>query len=109
MLRVFISVPMSGRSNEEVLKQIEDVKRDVLENHIYGDEEIMFVDNLEYEPKSLLEANPVIPNLLYLGQAVKKMGMCNAVVFAPGWDNARGCRIEFDVAIEYGLPRYFAK
>lgn len=110
MLRVFISLPMSGRSDEEVKRDIEMVEKIVGEKHWFGDE-VEFVDNLltqtELELFDLLD-KPVTKNLLYLGTAITKMASCHAVVFAPDWDKARGCRIEFDVAKEYNIPRYFA-
>lgn len=111
MIRVFISVPMSGRDDEEVKRDISYIQEKIIDEHWFGDEDIEFVDNLltptEIELFDLLE-KPVIENLLYLGTAITKMASCNAVVFAPGWDKARGCKIEFEVAREYDLPRYFA-
>lgn len=111
MLRVFISVPMSGKSDGEIRRDIDKVQQEILYKHWFGDEEIEFVHNLltptEVELFDLLE-KPVTKNLLYLGTAITKMASCNAVVFAPDWDKARGCRIEFDVAKEYEIPRYFA-
>ena len=110
MLRVFISLPMSGRSDEEVKRDIEMVKKVVSDKHWFGDE-VEFVDNLltqtEIELFDLLD-KPVIKNLLYLGAAITKMASCNAIVFAPGWDRARGCRVEFEVAKQYDIPCYFA-
>ncbi len=31
------------------------------------------------------------------------MAHCNVVYFAKGWENARGCKIEHEVALQYGL------
>jgi hypothetical protein len=31
------------------------------------------------------------------------MSKCDAVYFCNGWENARGCKIEHDIAIAYGL------
>ena len=31
------------------------------------------------------------------------MSRCNAVYFCKGWENARGCKIEHDAAVAYGL------
>ena len=110
MLRVFISLPMSGRSDEEVKKDNEMVRKIVGEGHWFGDE-VEFVDNLltpteEVELFDLLN-KPVTKNLLYLGTAITKMASCNAVVFAPGWDKASDCRVEFEVAKQYDIPCFF--
>ena len=39
----------------------------------------------------------------YLSMAIEKMSQCNIVYFANGWENARGCNIEHEVALQYGL------
>ena len=31
------------------------------------------------------------------------MSLCHKVYFAKGWENARGCKIEHEVALAYGL------
>lgn len=31
------------------------------------------------------------------------MSLCHAAYFCKGWENARGCRIEHDAAVAYGL------
>ena len=32
-----------------------------------------------------------------------KMSLCHAVYFCKGWENTRGCRLEHDAAVAYGL------
>lgn len=41
--------------------------------------------------------------LYFLAKAIDKMSLCNSVYFAKGWVNARGCKIEHYVALQYGL------
>jgi hypothetical protein len=38
-----------------------------------------------------------------LAKSLEKMAHCNVVYFAKGWENARGCKIEHEVALQYGL------
>mgnify|MGYP004482326911 FL=1 len=33
----------------------------------------------------------------------KAMSRCDSVYFAEGWEAARGCRIEHEAAVAYGL------
>lgn len=35
------------------------------------------------------------------------MTLCHAVYFCKGWENARGCRIEHDIAVAYGLEALY--
>jgi len=41
--------------------------------------------------------------LCFLAKSLENMSLCHAVYFAKGWENARGCRIEHEVAKAYGL------
>jgi hypothetical protein len=41
--------------------------------------------------------------LWLLSLVLNKMSCCNTVYFCDGWEDARGCRIEHEVAEEYGL------
>lgn len=43
------------------------------------------------------------PPLETLGRSLEKMAEADAVIFAPGWRNARGCRVEHLAASEYDL------
>ena len=44
------------------------------------------------------------PPLVYLGRSLEVLARADAAVFAPGWETARGCRIEHDAAEAYGIP-----
>lgn len=44
-----------------------------------------------------------------LGDCIKKMSEANIVVFAPGWDKSRGCRVEHQCAVEYQLSTIMLK
>lgn len=93
-MRVFISQPMNGRTYSEIKnerkKAIEAVRKE------YPDEEIEIIDNLFDED---YETNP----LWNLGQSIAMLSTADLAFFAEGWNNARGCRIEFVCACEYGI------
>ena len=42
------------------------------------------------------------PAMYYLGLSISKMAAADIVVFAEGWDKARGCKLEYNVARAYG-------
>lgn len=42
-------------------------------------------------------------SLHFLAKSLEKMSFCQAVYFCRGWQDARGCRIEHDAAVAYGL------
>lgn len=39
----------------------------------------------------------------YLSMSIAKMSECDAVYFCAGWSKMRGCKIEHQIAQEYGL------
>lgn len=41
--------------------------------------------------------------LCFLAKSLENMSLCHAAYFCKGWENARGCRIEHDAAVAYGL------
>lgn len=51
----------------------------------------------------MIECGVVQIPLYFLSKSLYNMSMCHAVYFCKGWQNARGCRIEHDIAVAYGL------
>ena len=97
MIRVFISQPMKGKTEEEILaareKAIEDVKKTM------DGESVEVIDSYfeDYNPD-----NGCVP-LKYLAKALELLADADVVYFAKGWKDARGCRIEHEAAIAYGI------
>ena len=88
--KIFISQPMKGRTNEEIMQERNDIMAK------WTNASVEFIDSFFREPgKNSIDS---------LGKSISLMGETNLVVFAPGWENARGCRIEHQVAKEYGIP-----
>lgn len=82
---------MNGLSDDEIIRVREIVKKMLTENDELID--------------SFIEGAPAKATpLWYLGESIKLLGSADVVVFAPGWENARGCRIERRCAEEYGIP-----
>lgn len=89
MVKIMISQPMKGRSNEEIKKEREGVKIAI---EASGAKLIDTVfDNVD-------NGTP----LYYLAKSIKCLDEADLVWFMPGWEKSRGCRIEFECAKEYG-------
>ena len=52
--------------------------------------------------KTLKDAS-VNTTIYCLGRAILKLSDADLVVFAKGWETARGCKVEYLIASEYGL------
>ena len=46
--------------------------------------------------------------LWFLGKSLELLADADVAYFAPGWDDARGCIIEHDCAIAYGIKSIVA-
>lgn len=102
-MKIFLSLPMSGRTDEEIRNQIDEMERIIIESGLFEGQEIEFVHNLDndIDPKGCLDLKH--EPLLYLGEAIRKMAFCDAIALGKGWNTARGCNIEYDAARLYGL------
>lgn len=92
-IKIFISMPMSGRTDDEIIAERNRIAKGIKE--VYKDAEV--IDG--FTPGVPADANP-IP---FLGEAIKRLGDADMVVFANDWYNSRGCRIEYAVCEEYHI------
>ena len=96
-----ISQPMNGFTDE----QISETRNKFLD---FAAKENLKVVNTYFKDEwfAKIELNNVgviqVP-IYYLAKALEKMSHCHIVYFAKGWENARGCKIEHEVALQYGL------
>ena len=94
MKKLFISQPMRGKTDEEILavreKAIASAEREL-------GEKVEVIDS--FFQNAPAEAKP----LWFLGKSLELLSTADVAYFAPGWEDARGCRIENTCAIEYGI------
>ncbi len=94
MKKLFISQPMNGKTNDEILavrnKAIESAEREL-------GEKVEVIDSFFKDAPH--EAKP----LWFLGESLKLLSEADVVFFAKGWEKARGCRIENQCAIDYDI------
>ena len=92
MKKLFISQQMRGRTNDEILTERRQAVQDV--QRMIGE---------EVEPMNTFFTNYDGKPLEFLGKAISMMAQADMVYFCKGWEQARGCRIEHDAAVAYGL------
>ena len=56
-----------------------------------------------YSDKCMKERGVVQIPICFLAKSFEYMSLCHAVYFCDGWEHARGCRIEHEAALAYGL------
>ena len=101
MKKAMLSQPMAGKTNEEIVATREKAIR-VLEEKGYRIVNTLFTDEW-YSKEKMAERGVVQIPLCFLAKALENMSQCHAVYFCKGWEDARGCRIEHEAAVAYGL------
>lgn len=93
-MRIFISQPMRDKSDEEILSERKRMIKKVEESATEKPEVIdSFFQNAPAEAKPLW----------FLGKSLELLSTADVAVFAKGWEEARGCRIEHECCVQYGI------
>lgn len=99
--KAMLSQPMAGKSDEEI-KATRERAIKALEAQGYEIVNTLFTDEW-YSDKAMKERGVVQIPLCFLAKSLENMSLCHAAYFCKGWEKARGCRIEHDAAVAYGL------
>jgi hypothetical protein len=99
--KIMISQPMAGLTEEQIVE----TRNRFLQ---YAEEEGLEVVNTYfrdewYSKESMTERGVVQIPVCFMAKSLENMSLCHIVYFAKGWGNARGCKIEHEVAVQYGL------
>ena len=97
MKKLFISQPMRGLKDEEILKAREEIRKKA-EKEI--GEPVELIDSFIKDYPG--EINKHIP-VYYLGKSIDFLSQADIAYFGGDWRNARGCLIEHEVARQYGI------
>ena len=96
MKKLFISQPMKGKTDEEILTER---RRAVRSAERQLGEPIEVID-------SFFQSAPVgAKPLSFIGKSLEYLSDADIAYFAKDWQKARGCKIEHERAVEYGIPR----
>lgn len=88
--KVYISLPISGRNLNKVIKRANLIKSSVGE---------------EYEPITPFDICPdsTLPYNELMGRDVAELLKCNIILLDYDWQESKGCRTEYEIARIYGL------
>lgn len=99
--KAMLSQPMAGRTEQEIIA-VRNRAIAELERRGYEVVNTLFTDEW-YSAEKMQERGVVQIPLCFLAKSLENMSLCHAAFFCLGWQNARGCRIEHDAAVAYGL------
>nr|DAK34514.1 MAG TPA: Blasticidin M [Bacteriophage sp.] len=99
MKKLFVSVPMKGRTEEEIKASIQKMKKIA---EIYEGEELELIDSYieDNPPKDSKEA------VWYLGESLKKLAQADVFIGICESYDWNGCCIERETAEKYGIKAY---
>lgn len=95
--KLFISQPMRGKTDEEIFAERENAMQ-AAKNFLGEDVEVIDTWFGDFDGKALE----------FLGKSILLLAQADFAYFAPGWDKARGCVIEHQCAVSYGVPHIIA-
>ena len=96
-----LSQPMAGKTEQEI-KETREKAIKALENMGYEIVNTLFTDDW-YSKENMEKRGVVQIPLCFLAKSLENMSLCHAAYFCKGWEKARGCKIEHDAAVAYGL------
>lgn len=99
--KAMLSQPMAGRTDAEIVAAREKAVK-ALEVQGYEIVNTLFTDEW-YSKEKMAERGVVQIPLCFLAKSLENMSLCHAAYFCKGWQEARGCRIEHEAAVAYGL------
>lgn len=99
--KAMLSQPMAGKTDDEI-REAREKAITALEKEGCEIVNTLFTDEW-YSKESMEERGVVQIPLCFLAKSLESMSKCHVAYFCKGWENARGCRIEHDAAVAYGL------
>lgn len=94
MVKAFISQPMRDKTNDEIESERAAAVARIKE--ICGDD-VEVIDSFFKDAPH--DAKP----LWFLGKSLELLSTADVAYFCAGWEKYRGCRIEHDCCVEYGI------
>ncbi len=101
MMKAMLSQPMAGKTDEEIIETREQAIK-VLHEKGYEVVNTLFTDEW-YSEESMQERGVANRPLCFLAKSLENMSLCHVAYFCKGWENTRGCKLEHDAAVAYGL------
>lgn len=102
MKKLFVSVPMKGRTEEEIKASIQKMKKIA---EIYEGEELELIDSYieDNPPKDSKEA------VRHLGESLKKLAQADVFIGIDEVYDWNDCSIEKDTAYRYGIKMHIVQ
>lgn len=95
-MKIYISGPITGTTGYQ-------------ERFAEAEEKIYAAGNIPVNPERV---NRQLPEQTtheeYMQTSIAMLDMCDVILMLPGWQESKGCNIEFEYAYEHGIHIVFA-
>ncbi len=98
-MKLFVSQPMRGYTLEEIKEERKNIVERLISDYNFDRESLEVIDNFFEDAPENTKA------MWYLGGSIRLMSEADVVYFPKDYYKTRGCRIEFEIAKHYGVPR----
>lgn len=98
-VKVFLSMPMHGLFERQVMEKRKELTRDIKEYFKYDPRKVIIIDNYHH-PDAPKDAG----RLWHLGRSIQQMAEADLIYFDNEWKDSMGCRIERKICKLYGIP-----
>jgi len=105
MKKAMLSQPMKGLTDEQIVEARERAIK-YLDDQGYEIVNTFFTDEW-YSKEKMTDRGVVQIPICFLAKSLEAMSLCDAVYFVKGWAEARGCKIEHEVAKQYGVTTLY--
>ena len=114
---IFISQPMTGKSEEEILatrqKEIDKIHQlfdaDGVEINIITS----YIDDATRKHFQKYVSDDINWDIFWLSQSLERLAMADMIWLCDGWEDSNGCNIELECATRYGVgimyPEYITE
>ena len=104
---IFISQPMTGKSEEEILatrqEAIDKIHQlfdaDGVEINIIAS----YIDDATRKHFKERVSDDINWDIFWLSQSLERLAMADMIWLCDGWKHSKGCNVEHECAIQYGL------
>lgn len=96
MIKIFISQSMKDKTNQEIEQERKEIIEKIRKH--FKKIKIEVIDSFIKDAPH--DANP----LWFLGKSLELLSNANVIVLGKDWECSRGCRIEHECAVQYGIP-----
>lgn len=102
-MKIFISQPMKGKTDQQIYDERWEVINEIVsvfQKELFPNETIHVLD-------TVFNFAPGTHSLIYLAESIRVLSEADKLVMMPGWELARGCVVEHECAVRYGIPIYY--